>query len=168
MRSSLAVVGICLASLALAGCSETKVQSLLGSGKDSAPDERQVRVNQSLSMPPDLQLRAPTGQVAEDGQLNNRAVSAPLPAQEPYEQASVAPEPMEPTEQHAAGAPATQPDKKQDIYEYYGISKVKPDGTPKAERELTRELREAQIAAKRKKNPNYGTVWNIGNIFKNE
>jgi hypothetical protein len=163
MKSSLTIVSACLASLALAGCSETKVQSLLGNGKDSVPDESQVRVNQSLSMPPDLQLRAPSGQVSEDGQLN-KVAAAPPPQHEPYEQASAAPEPME---QKASGAPAEQPEK-QDIYEHYGISKVKPDGTPKTERELVRELREAQIAAKRKKNPNYGTVWNIGNIFSNE
>lgn len=163
MKSSLAIVSACLAALALAGCSETKVQSLLGGGKESIPDEREVRVNQTLSMPPDLQLRAPSGQVTEDGQLN-KVPSAPPPAQ-PYEQASAAPEPME---QQAAGAPDAKPAQKQDVYDHYGISKVKADGTPKSERELARELREAQIAAKKKKNPNYGTVWNIGNIFSNE
>lgn len=162
MKSSLRIVSAGLACLVLAGCGETRVQQLLGSGKDTAPDESQVRVNQTLSMPPDLQLRAPSGQIAEDGQAN-KVASAP-PPQEPYEQASAAPEPMEQT-----GTAAAQPaPKKQDIYEHYGISKVKPDGTPKTERELVRELREAQLAAKRKKNPSYGTVWNIGNIFKDE
>jgi hypothetical protein len=162
MKSSLGIVSACLATLVLAGCGETRVQQLLGSGKDSAPDESQVRVNQSLSMPPDLQLRAPSGQITEDGQKNK--IAAAPPPQEPYEQASAAPEPMEQT-----GTVAAQPaPQKQDIYEHYGISKVKSDGTPKTERELTRELRAAQIEAKRKKNPNYGTVWNMGNIFSNE
>ena len=163
MRLSLAIVSACAAGLVLAACSETKVQSLLGSGKDGAPDESQVRVNQALSMPPDLQLRAPSGQVTEDGQAN-KVASAPPPQQPSYDQASAAPEPLEQT----GTAAATQPPPKQDVYARYGISKVKPDGTPKSERELLRELREAQIAAKRKQNPNYGTVWNIGNIFKDE
>jgi hypothetical protein len=162
MRLSLAIVSACAAGLVLAACSETKVQSLLGSGKDSAPDESQVRVNQALSMPPDLQLRAPSGQVSEDGQAN-KVASAPPPQQPSYDEANAAPEPLEET-----GAAAAPPEPKKDIYERYGISKVKPDGTPKSERELVRELREAQIAAKRKQNPNYGTVWNIGNIFKDE
>ncbi len=161
MKSSLGIVSACLAGLVLAGCGETRVQELLGNGKDAAPDESQVRVNQALSMPPDLQLRAPSGQVTEDGQVNNKVVAAPPP--QPDEQASAAPEPLEQTETAAA-----QPPPKQDIYERYGISKVKSDGTPKSERELVRELREAQIAEKRKKNPNYGTVWNMGNIFKDE
>jgi hypothetical protein len=171
MRLSLAIVSACAVGLVLAACSETKVQSLLGSGKDGAPDESQVRVNQALSMPPDLQLRAPSGQISEDGQAN-KVASAPPPQQPSYDQASAAPDDQasaapEPLEQTGTAAPA-QPAPKQDVYEHYGISKVKPDGTPKSERELLRELREAQIAAKRKQNPNYGTVWNIGNIFKDE
>jgi hypothetical protein len=162
MKANLAIVSACAAGLLLAGCGESKVQRLLGNGKDSAPDESQVRVNQALSMPPDLQLRAPSGQVTEDGQINRAA--APPPQQPlPYDQASAAPEPLEQT-----GTVAAQPAPKQDIYDHYGISKVKPDGTAKTPRELVRELRAAQIAEKRKKNPNYGTIWNMGNVFRDE
>jgi hypothetical protein len=56
----------------------------------------------------------------------------------------------------------------QDIYEKYGISKVGPDGKPKSENQLYKELHAAQLAEKRKANPNYGTIWNMGNVFKDE
>ena len=54
----------------------------------------------------------------------------------------------------------------QDAYQKFGISKTKPDGTPKTRAELDRELLEAVRAEKRKLNPNYGTVFNMGRIFK--
>jgi hypothetical protein len=54
----------------------------------------------------------------------------------------------------------------QDAYQRFGISKTKPDGTPKTQAELDRELLEAVRAEKRKQNPNYGTVFNMGRIFK--
>ena len=62
------------AALAVAGCSETKMQDLLGSGKDATPDESQVRINRNLAMPPDLNLRPPSVETSEDGQLNQVAV----------------------------------------------------------------------------------------------
>jgi len=55
---------------------------------------------------------------------------------------------------------------KEDAYQKFGISKTKPDGTPKTQGELDRELLEAVRAEKRKLNPNYGTVFNMGRIFK--
>lgn len=47
----------------------------------------------------------------------------------------------------------------------YGISKTKPDGTPKTENELDAELKAVYLAEKRKNNPDYGTIKNIGAIF---
>ena len=79
-----------MAALAVAGCSETKMQDLLGSGKDATPDESQVRVNRNLSMPPDLNLPAPSGEVAEDG-VPNKVVAATPPAQPVADQAQPAP-----------------------------------------------------------------------------
>jgi hypothetical protein len=130
------------AALAVAGCSETKMQDLLGSGKDATPNESEVRVNRNLAMPPDLNLRPPSGEITEYGEPNRVATAQP-PAQ------------------------GTEPPK-QDVYERYGISKVGPDGKPKTENQLYKELREAQLAEKRKTNPNYGTIWNMGNVFKDE
>jgi len=54
----------------------------------------------------------------------------------------------------------------ENAYQKFGISKTKPDGTPKTQAELDRELLEAVRAEKRKQNPNYGTVFNMGRIFK--
>ena len=54
---------------------------------------------------------------------------------------------------------------KRDIYAEYGISKVKPDGTAKTDYELKQELKLAMLKRKQQQNPNYGTVFNIGNIF---
>ncbi len=165
MKTAIGLALSLTAALAVAGCSETKMQDLLGSGKSAAPDESQVRVNRNLSMPPDLNLRPPTGEAAEDGQLNQVA-SAP-PPQPIEEQAKAAPEPLQKT---AANPPAngqTEPPK-QDVYEKYGISKTGPDGKPKTENQLYKELHAAQLAEKRKANPNYGTIWNMGNVFKDE
>ncbi len=44
---------------AMAGCSETGFRNVMGSGK-YAPDETQVKTNQALTMPPDLQLKPPS------------------------------------------------------------------------------------------------------------
>lgn len=155
-----------MAALAVAGCSETKVQDLLGSGKDAAPDESQVRVNRNLSMPPDLNLRPPTGEVTEDGEPNKVANVVP-PAQPAMDEPQPTPQPMQTAAATSPAASGAEPPK-QDIYEKYGISKTGPDGKPKSETELLRELRAAEMAEKRKANPNYGTIWNMGNVFKDE
>jgi hypothetical protein len=57
---------------------------------------------------------------------------------------------------------------RQDAYQKFGISKTRPDGTPKSQAELDRELLEAVRREKRKQNPNYGTVFNIGDLFKGD
>ncbi len=157
-----------MAALAVAGCSETKMQDLLGAGKDTTPDESQVRVNRNLAMPPDLNLRPPSGEVTEYGEPNKVAsAAAPPPAQPAMDQAQPAPQPLQTASATPPAASGAEPPK-QDVYEKYGISKTGPDGKPKSETQLTRELRAAEIAAKRKANPNYGTIWNMGNVFKDE
>ncbi|MGE0004098.1 MAG: hypothetical protein AB7S92_00780 [Parvibaculaceae bacterium] len=155
-----------MAALAVAGCSETKMQDLLGSGKDTAPDETQVRVNRNLAMPPDLNLRPPSGEVTEYGEPN-RVASATPPAEPAMDQAQATPEPMQTAAAKPPAASGEEPHQP-DAYEKYGISKVGPDGKPKSENQLYKELREAQIAEKRRTNPNYGTIWNMGNVFKDE
>jgi hypothetical protein len=154
-----------MAALAIAGCSETKMQDLLGSGKDTAPDETQVRVNRNLAMPPDLNLRPPSGEVNEYGEPNKVASAAP-PVEPVMDQAQTGAEPMQTAAKPSAasGSEPAQPD----VYERYGISKVGSDGKPKSQNQLYKELREAQVAEKRKANPSYGTIWNMGNVFKDE
>ena len=56
----------------------------------------------------------------------------------------------------------------QDKYAKAGISLTRADGTKKTEGELDNELRAYHLAKKRQQNPNYGTVFNMGNIFKDE
>ncbi len=152
-------------ALAVAGCSETKVQDLLGAGKSSTPDETQVRVNRNLSMPPDLNLRPPSGDTTEDGEPNQVA-SAPPAAQPAMDQAQPTPAPVQTASANPPPAQGQPP--KQDVYEKYGISKIGPDGKPKSENQLYKELHEAQLAEKRRLNPNYGTIWNMGNVFKDD
>jgi hypothetical protein len=57
---------------------------------------------------------------------------------------------------------------REDAYKKFGISKTRPDGTAKTQTELDRELLEAVRNEKRKQNPRYGTVFNIGELFKGD
>jgi hypothetical protein len=152
-----------LLALAASACSETAVQDLLGNGKANRPDASQITVSQNLAMPPDLQLRAPPEGPSNDNQAT--AVQQPVEPVQPVA-ARVEPPPQPKVATPTKTASLEEP--KQDVYERYGISKTYPDGKPKPERVLIEELRQAQLAEKRKANPNYGTIWNIGNVFKDE
>jgi Protein of unknown function (DUF3035) len=182
----------------LAACSETSVMNKLGMGK-SPPDESQVVTNNSLAMPPDLQLRQPSADAAAALPANPQAGQA-VTATPPDSFAAASAEPPVTTEVASAdqssydtGAqqlttdgsistastpttgPAVQGTQKRDMspsntredaYQRFGISKARPDGTPKTRSELDRELLEAVRQEKRKQNPNYGTVFNMGELFK--
>jgi hypothetical protein len=172
----------------LGACTETQFADTLGVGK-SAPDESQIRVNQALSMPPDLQLKAPTGEVTEYGTPNKakevpnkpRIVSAApdgaeeVIVEEPVMTASVDPVPPPPKQVKTAEAtPAAtettsteqpKPPTIDDAYARYGISKTYPNGKPKPTGVLYDELRKAEAAAKRANDPKYGTIWNMGEMF---
>jgi hypothetical protein len=182
------------ACILLAACSEVSVMNKLGLGK-SPPDESQVVANNSLAMPPDLQLPAPSANAAVPPQPAAQA-SAPVTAAPPdalaaapatTEVASTEQSPYDTGEQQlttdgsiatapsSVGTPAVQAaqkrdmrpsDPKEDAYLRFGISKTRPDGTPKTQAELDRELLEAVRAEKRKQNPSYGTVFNMGELFK--
>lgn len=167
MKTAIGPVLSLMAALVVAGCSETTMQNMLGSGKDGTPNEAEVRVNRSLSMPPDLNLPAPSGDVTEDGEPN-KVVAATPPAQPAADQVQPAPAPVQTASATPPAAPAAPAAPAQDVYQKYGISKTTPDGKPKTENQLAKELHDAQLAEKRKANPNYGTIWNMGNIFKDE
>jgi hypothetical protein len=157
MTRGLSLVFSLAAALAVSACSETSVQDLLGNGKSSAPDASGVAVGQNLAMPPDLQLRAPGEGESNDNQATAQAV-------QPVEPAATAAAESAPKPLAGAQTASAQPPK-QDAYERYGISKTYPDGKPKPQNVLFRELHEAELAEKRRANPNYGTIWNMGNIF---
>lgn len=157
MTKPLPYVGVLLAGLLLGGCATTGLGDLLGGGKSATPQEARVPQGNALAMPPDLQLRQP-GVTTEEYQPNTAAVS-PDPAPLDADMAAVPATPV---------APVARPQPAPDIYDQYGISKFKPDGSKKTDAELQEELRRAVIARKRQKNPRYGTVFNIGNIFRDE
>ncbi len=110
----------------------------LGSS-DPAPQAPVVRTGNNLALPPDLQLRPP-GTVTETYQPN------PAPPA-PVETASAEEGLYSPVP--AAPAPVV----KKDIYAEYGISKTKPDGTPKLEGDLKAELKQAMLKRKRETEP---------------
>lgn len=151
MKTVWKISGVLAMSLVLAGCGgASRLLGGMGLGSsDPAPQAPVVRTGNNLALPPDLQLRPP-GTVTETYQPN------PPPA--PVQTAS-AEEGL-----YAPVVPAA-PVIKKDIYAEYGISKTKPDGTPKLEADLKAELKQAILKRKRETNPGYGTVRNIGNIF---
>jgi hypothetical protein len=152
MKTIWKISGVLAMSLALAGCGgASRLLGGMGLGSsDPAPQAPAVRTGNNLALPPDLQLRPP-GTVTE--------TYPPNPPPAPVQTAS-AEEGL-----YAPVAPAPAPVVKKDIYAEYGISKTKPDGTPKLEADLKAELKQAIIKRKRETNPGYGTVRNIGNIF---
>ncbi len=160
-----------LAALFVAGCSETDVMDIMGAGKN-VPDERLVRTNPPLSVPPDLRL-PPPGQGGSDAAASTMAATSPTdnlitpPQGTP---AGAAPDIRTASAQNPAeAAPQDDGTLKGDFYDVYrkkGISLYHPDGRRKTIAELNRELQKKIIEEKRRKNPNYGTIFNIGSIFK--
>jgi hypothetical protein len=143
-----------VATVALGGCSS--VSGLLGGGNDApSAQPQQIQVNNQLALPPDLSLRAPGTQPNYD----NASLAAPAPT--PKRAAAPAN-----TNLYEGTAPASAPTV--DVYEKYGISKVNPDGSKKNEGQLKAELRAAILAEKRKTNPGYGTIRNIGGLFRDQ
>jgi hypothetical protein len=191
-RHWLKLAGCLALAASVSACAETNLSNTLGVGKN-IPDASQVPTNQALTMPPDLQLRPPGSQpapsaqaavpgaaipespvdysgqqpgqplaleTAQEGGVEPMPAPAPAPAQQP---AQVSQYPQ--TAAANVGQPA-QP--VGDVYERYGISKVNPDGTPKTPGQLREELRQKQIAENKAKNPNYGTIFNMGSIWSDQ
>ena len=141
-------------ALPLAACSGGGMLN----GKSGVPNASGVATNAPLSMPPDLRLPAP-----------GTAAYAPSVASQTADRGDVygggapaAPGYMTRGQQMAAATPGTR----DAAFAKYGISKVKPDGTPKSKDELEAELKAAIIAEKRRTNPGYGTIRNIGSVFR--
>lgn len=191
MANKVAIGVVCAAGLLLSGCGSNSVtetlNDTLGLSKD-VPDERVVRTHQTLSVPPDLQLRPPAPGETVTGTLNPAAQQAaaqgtyatppggvgtqvvpPAGTQQAYNaqvpatgQPPAAPAGQPPAYQ----APAAQPTG--DIYARHGISKTHPDGKEKSHEELMQELRQVRLKKQQAKNPNYGTIWNFPNIFSDD
>ena len=144
MPKPLLAIIACLLAVGLAGCSQHGTSELLN---DSASVQT-ARANPDLSMPPDLRLPQP-------GSAPDVAAAPAAPVKRPAYAAATSP---------VTGAAPAQP--RGDLYDQYGISKLHADGTPKTADELKNELRTAMLARKQQQNPNYGTIFNIGNVFK--
>ena len=146
-----------VAGLALAGCSNG---STLLNSKSNVPQATNIPVGNSLAMPPDLQLAAPT-QTTENYEPNG-PVEPIAPA------ATINTPSAKPLKQMASASTLAPAKSKPDLYEQYGVSKLTPDGKPKKPEVLQAELKAAIIKKKRETNPNYGTIGNIGAIFNDQ
>lgn len=167
-----------LSILAIAGCSETSFKDAFDMGKTS-PDETTVQQNRSLTMPPDLQLRAPNGGGVPPAQVATTAQQPPVSTQPPQygtaPQAGPAPQygstvPQQQAYLPPANASVTQPATpaaapRQDVYSKHGISRTRPDGSKKTNAELIDELRTLKKKQQSAKNPNYGTVFNLPQVW---
>ncbi|MGH6908101.1 MAG: hypothetical protein ACREDX_09625, partial [Aestuariivirga sp.] len=138
--------GLVLIALAVTGCGGMSISRIMG---NDSPSVANARVNQDLSMPPDLQLRAP-GTVTSEVQT---AAAEPVTGTATAKTLNTA-------------SPVQGPQEQGDVYERNGISKIDANGKPKTQADLQAELRKVYLAKKRQQNPNAGTIFNIGNIFK--
>ncbi len=137
----------------LSGCSTTGLLD----GKAGATRAAAVPVGNDLALPPDLALRAP-GATTDDYVPNGRVTNSEDSQVAALDDSLDAPA----VPRARASAPAAPA---QDNYAKYGISKTNPDGTPKTPQQLSNELKKAILAEKRRTNPGYGTIRNIGSIF---
>lgn len=155
MKSAVFMVLLGVMATGLTGCGSTMRNYL---EKDTPVQSSAMRGD--LTMPPDLRLPQPgtTAPAPDTGAARTQAaLTAPPPA---------AVSPSAPATSSAPPAAGASP--ADSIYTQAGISIYKPDGTKKSDSELRKELQDYYIAQKKAKNPNYGSVFNIGNIFKDE
>lgn len=152
------LIGVSLVAAGLMGCSAANLLT----GKSAVPQATSVPVGNQLALPPDLSLATPrqtTEAYVPNGPINDTTETQTAALSEPATGESSLYGGTVPSKK------STQPGTLDDTLERYGISKLKPDGTPKSSADINRELRAAIIAEKRRTNPGYGTVRNIGNIF---
>jgi hypothetical protein len=147
--------------LLLAGCSGA---SGLLNGKETVPSATNVPVGNSLALPPDLQLAPPSGTsdaYQPNGQVASAVPAAPISPSRKLASASTA------SGNLYGGTPVTAA-QAGDVFDQNGISKINPDGTKKTPLQLHDELEAAILKKKQQTNPSYGTVANIGAIFKDQ
>ena len=155
-----------LVGLGLSGCSA-------GAGlldpKSSVPSASNVPVGNPLVLPPDLQLASPTA-TSDAYQPNGTVAPQPSLAAKSSAKSKVASlNTASSTDANLYGASTLTATKTSaDIFEQYGISKVKADGSAKSPQQLRDELSAAILKKKREKNSKYGTIANIGSIFKGQ
>ena len=137
---------------ALSGCSAGA--NLLGlNSKADVPQAINVPVGNSLALPPDLQLAAPTQ--TSDAYRPNGYV-------EPISQASAntSPQALQNIYDYKEPTEVTS-----DVFAKYGVSRFRPNGKLKTLAEMKVQLRNRVFAKKRQANANYGTIGNLGNVI---
>ncbi len=174
----------------LAACSETSVLDAFDSG-NRAEENGAIVSNQPLSVPPDLSLRQPGAanapaynrssnglQVQQGQRATNQAYQAPPPPQPqgqqpawqnsaPAQQQQAYQVPPAPRDNTAGISnnivqsrnPADEP------YLRNGINPYNADGTRKKQSVLDNEARAKKLELERAKNPDYGTVFNSGELW---
>ncbi len=165
-----AIAGITL--VCLSGCGST-IEDVMGTSK-LAPDERQVRVHQVLALPPDHDLRPPMeGPTTNSGDLtldagtgtfvDTGATETTAPAAQPTTTARAAVE----TPDDGTGPRSITPDTPaaQASSSGHVISDTNPDGTPKTYRQKVDEAQQRRRELERQRNPNYGTIFNVGDFI---
>jgi hypothetical protein len=120
----------------------------------AAPPDAFSAATASVGQPSEVASTQPSAYDTGAQQLETTPGSGPAPTQ------------ISPAVQSTQKTDLSGKNVQEDAYRKFGISKTKPDGTPKTQAELDRELLEAVRAEKRKQNPNYGTVFNMGRLFK--
>jgi len=161
----------------VSGCSTIGLDDMFASDKQTL-DESQIVANPTLAVPPDLSLRPPAqgAETPRQPVASQPVTTAPpnygAPEPEPVQQQAVqqpaypTPQPV-PSQQAAtapqtATAPTTDPN---DPYAKWGVSRYRADGTKKSQAELNEEMRQVKLKQKKAENPNYGTIWNLGNVW---
>ncbi|MEM7634824.1 MAG: hypothetical protein AAF299_09715 [Pseudomonadota bacterium] len=161
----------------LAACSETSVLDAFDSG-NRGDENAAIVTNQPLSVPPDLSLRQPgaanapargNGLQVQQGQRASQAYQAPPPPQPQTQQPAwqnSAPAPAQQQQQQAYQAPpAPRKNPADEPYLRHGINPYNADGTRKKQSVLDKEARAKKIELERSKNPDYGTVFNSGELW---
>lgn len=153
MKYPVKALSVVAACLVLAGCSTA---GLLNRGR--GPDAAAVQSGSNLTMPPDLRLPQPgSGQMAS----YQPPAAAASTGDDIYGGGAA---PVTPR-RTIGGTKCPNGTMAADVYACYGISKLKPNGTPKTTAEMSMELRAAVVAEKRRANPGYGTFRNFGELF---
>ncbi len=154
MKYAQITIALLLASPLLAGCAT----GLLGRGPATPQAAVSAPSGGNLALPPDLQLPAPGSGVTRTAAVQSGAgSSAGVYGTEP----GATPAPR----RRVGGVTCTNGTQAADMFECYGINKLKPDGTKKNPAELNIEMRTAVLAEKRRANPRYGTIGNWGELF---
>ena len=176
--------GVAIAAISvLAGCTETAVLDAFDSG-NRAEDNGALVSNQPLSVPPDLALRKPDAASAPVSTTSNglqvqQGQRAPgttyqtqqptwqntAPAQQQQQQAYQAPRPPADASAGISNSVVQSRNPADEPYLRHGINPYNPDGTRKKQSVLDKEARAKKIELERAKNPNYGTVFNAGELW---